>query len=183
MAYAGSNSPAVKRLAAELRELTRNPAKNFTAEPLEDELFEWHFTITGPPGTSFEGGRYHGRIIMPPEYPMKPPDIYILTPNGVQTSCCLTEIALTAARPRTPGRFETGTKICLSYTSFHAEEWQPAWGVRTMLNALAGIFPIDQPGCGHVQFLLLSTGRYLCRLPVPEYPACQLTLRKTGSDR
>lgn len=91
MAYAGSNSPAVKRLAAELRELTRNPAKNFTAEPLEDELFEWHFTITGPPGTSFEGGRYHGRIIMPPEYPMKPPDIYILTPNGVQTSCCLTE--------------------------------------------------------------------------------------------
>lgn len=50
----------------------------------QDELFEWHFTIAGPPGTAFEGGRFHGRIVMPPEYPMKPPDVYLSTPNGAQ---------------------------------------------------------------------------------------------------
>ena len=42
-------------------------------------MFEWHFTIQGPPGTDYEGGRYHGRILLPPEYPMKPPSIVILT--------------------------------------------------------------------------------------------------------
>jgi ubiquitin-conjugating enzyme E2 J1 len=84
---------------------------------------------------------------MPPEYPMKPPDVYLLTPNGIDSHS-----APPACSPRIDvfrfcaGRFQTGTKICLSYTSFHAEEWQPAWGVRTMLNALTGIFPIDQPG-------------------------------------
>ena len=33
--YAGSSSPAVKRLAAELREMHRKPRLNYTAEPLE----------------------------------------------------------------------------------------------------------------------------------------------------
>uniref|UniRef100_A0A1X7SER8 UBC core domain-containing protein n=1 Tax=Amphimedon queenslandica TaxID=400682 RepID=A0A1X7SER8_AMPQE len=32
-----------------------------------------------PPGTDYEGGRYHGHILLPPEYPMKPPSIVILT--------------------------------------------------------------------------------------------------------
>ncbi|KAL3921303.1 MAG: hypothetical protein SGPRY_004952, partial [Prymnesium sp.] len=42
----------------------------------------WHFTIRGPPSTAFEGGRYHGRITLPPEYPFKPPSIALLTPSG-----------------------------------------------------------------------------------------------------
>lgn len=46
---------------------------------IQENLFEWHFTIRGPPGTDYEGGRYHGRILLPPEYPMKPPSIVILT--------------------------------------------------------------------------------------------------------
>lgn len=46
---------------------------------LQDDLFEWHFTIRGPPDTEFEGGVYHGRILLPSEYPVKPPDIIILT--------------------------------------------------------------------------------------------------------
>ena len=46
---------------------------------LQDNLFEWHFTIRGPEGSDFEGGIYHGRIVLPPEYPMKPPSIYLLT--------------------------------------------------------------------------------------------------------
>lgn len=81
----------------------------FMAEPLQDDLFEWHFVVPGPPDTEFEvrgahtphrvgrrfpaaplpcaahahlplpppqrtqGGVYHGRILLPPEYPFKPP--------------------------------------------------------------------------------------------------------------
>ena len=33
----------------------------------------------GPQGTEFEGGHYHGRIVLPTEYPMKPPSIIMLT--------------------------------------------------------------------------------------------------------
>ncbi len=45
----------------------------------QDNLFEWHFTIRGPADSEFAGGIYHGRIVLPPEYPMKPPSIILLT--------------------------------------------------------------------------------------------------------
>lgn len=63
------------REAQELHEAT----EEYCAAPLEDNLFEWHFTVQGPPSTDFEGGVYHGRILLPPEYPMKPPNIILLT--------------------------------------------------------------------------------------------------------
>ena len=46
---------------------------------VQDNLFEWHFTLRGPDESDFVGGVYHGRIILPPEYPMKPPSIILLT--------------------------------------------------------------------------------------------------------
>jgi ubiquitin-conjugating enzyme E2 J1 len=46
---------------------------------LEENMFEWHFTIRGPTDTPFEGGTYHGRILLPSEYPFKPPNIVFLT--------------------------------------------------------------------------------------------------------
>ena len=74
-----SRNPAVRRLMKEAKELQDDPSEDFAAAPMEDNLFEWHFTVRGPPETPFEGGEYHGRIILPPEYPMKPPSIIFLT--------------------------------------------------------------------------------------------------------
>uniref|UniRef100_T1IWI8 UBC core domain-containing protein n=1 Tax=Strigamia maritima TaxID=126957 RepID=T1IWI8_STRMM len=71
-------SPAVKRLMKEAHEL-RLPTEEYFAQPLEDNLFEWHFTVRGPPDSEFDNGIYHGRIILPAEYPMKPPSIILLT--------------------------------------------------------------------------------------------------------
>ena len=97
---------AVKRLMREAMEL-REPTFMYFAQPLEvraaplphpspsiclsllgffliqDNLFEWHFTIRGPEGTEFEGGFYHGRIILPSEYPMKPPSIILMTVSKI----------------------------------------------------------------------------------------------------
>uniref|UniRef100_A0A1I8F893 UBIQUITIN_CONJUGAT_2 domain-containing protein n=1 Tax=Macrostomum lignano TaxID=282301 RepID=A0A1I8F893_9PLAT len=36
------------------------PTELYYAQPLEDNLFEWHFTIRGPVDSDFEGGVYHG---------------------------------------------------------------------------------------------------------------------------
>lgn len=68
----------VRRLMKEAVEL-REPTEMYHAQPLEDNLFEWHFTIRGTLGSDFEGGIYHGRIIFPADYPMKPPNLILLT--------------------------------------------------------------------------------------------------------
>ncbi|GJQ08432.1 hypothetical protein GpartN1_g223.t1 [Galdieria partita] len=124
------NGVGVKRLLNEYRQLETEqsePGSWFRAYPLEDDLFEWHFTLKGPEGTPFEGGFYHGKILLPPEYPLRPPDIIILTPNG---------------------RFETGQRICLSVSSFHEETWQPSWGIRSILLGLCSMFPCKAEGVG-----------------------------------
>lgn len=117
-------SPAVKRLMREAQELNEATEEYF-AQPLEDNLFEWHFTVRGPPESEFEGGIYHGRVILPPDYPMKPPSIILLTPNG---------------------RFETNKKICLSISGHHPESWQPSWSLRTALLAIIGFMPTHGSG-------------------------------------
>uniref|UniRef100_A0A8C5I606 UBC core domain-containing protein n=1 Tax=Gouania willdenowi TaxID=441366 RepID=A0A8C5I606_GOUWI len=117
-------SPAVKRLMKEAAEL-REPTEHYHAQPLEENLFEWHFSVRGPPDSDFDGGVYHGRIVLPPEYPMKPPSIILLTPNG---------------------RFEVGKKICLSISGHHPETWQPSWSIRTALIAIIGFMPTKGEG-------------------------------------
>ena len=52
------------------------------AEMCEDDIFEWHFAIMGAEGSEFEGGIYHGRILLPPEYPFKPPSFMLLHTVG-----------------------------------------------------------------------------------------------------
>jgi len=72
------NSPAIKRILADVREISKHPSSRYHAAPLEDNMFEWHFTIRGSKDTDFEGGLYHGRILLPLEYPFKPPNIIFL---------------------------------------------------------------------------------------------------------
>jgi len=119
-----TRSPAVKRLMREAQELAE-PTYDYFAQPLSDNLFEWHFTVRGPADTDYDGGVYHGRIVLPPDYPMKPPNIIVLTPNG---------------------RFETGKKICLSISGHHPESWQPSWSIRTALLAIIGFMPTPSQG-------------------------------------
>lgn len=122
-----SKSPSLRRIQADIRELALDPSPQYFAAPLESDMFEWHFTIRGAEGTDFEGGIYHGRILLPAEYPYKPPHIVFLTPSG---------------------RFETNTKVCLSFSAYHPELWQPAWGIRLILEALISFLPT--PGDGAI---------------------------------
>ncbi|KAG5182262.1 ubiquitin-conjugating enzyme/RWD-like protein [Tribonema minus] len=120
-----AKNPAIKRIHADIRELNLEPSPNYHAAPLEDNLFDWHFTLRGPQGTDFQGGIYHGRIQLPAEWPFKPPDITFYTENG---------------------RFSVGSKICLSISAHHPEQWQPAWGIRLILEALITFMPTEGGG-------------------------------------
>ncbi|KAL8837515.1 MAG: hypothetical protein Q9170_002508 [Blastenia crenularia] len=110
-----TKSPTMRRILKEATELRNNPDATLHAAPLETNLFEWHFTLQGPPSTPYASGIYHGRIILPPTYPLRPPSFRFLTPSG---------------------RFEVNREICLSISGHHEETWQPAWGIRTALWAL-----------------------------------------------
>ena len=105
---------AFTQLVKEAQELASAPSPEYTAAPLESDLFEWHFTFKGPPNSAYSDGIYHGRIVLPPAYPLRPPSFRFSTPSG---------------------RFETNREICLSISGHHEETWQPAWGVRTALVA------------------------------------------------
>ncbi|KAK3308873.1 ubiquitin-conjugating enzyme/RWD-like protein [Chaetomium strumarium] len=120
-----SKSPTIRRILREAHELTTSPSPDYHAEPLESDLFEWHFTLRGPPHSAFEAGIYHGRIVLPPSYPLRPPSFRFLTPSG---------------------RFETNREICLSISGHHEETWQPAWGIRTALVALRTFMETDVKG-------------------------------------
>eukprot|EP00271_Cylindrocystis_brebissonii_P000007 TRINITY_DN1000_c0_g1_i1.p1 TRINITY_DN1000_c0_g1~~TRINITY_DN1000_c0_g1_i1.p1 ORF type:complete len:468 (+),score=114.87 TRINITY_DN1000_c0_g1_i1:400-1803(+) len=118
-------NPAVKRILQEVKEMQRDPSKEYTSMPVEEDIFEWQFAIHGPRDSEFEGGIYHGRIILPADYPFKPPAFMLLTPSG---------------------RFEVQTKICLSISAHHPEHWQPSWSVRTALLALIAFMPTKPDG-------------------------------------
>ena len=103
--------------------MIKDPSEDFVANPIKDDMFCWHFTIRGPPDTEFEGGLYHGIIKLPMSYPNRPPNIMFLTPNG---------------------RFDINMDVCLSMTKYHKEEWQAAWTIRSMLEAIIAFFPVRE---------------------------------------
>ena len=118
-------NPAVKRILREMREMGSDDSLAYHAEAVESDIFEWHFAILGAENTEFEGGIYHGRVLLPPEYPFKPPSFVLLTHSG---------------------RFVVNEKICLSITQHHPEHWQPSWSVRTALTAVRAFMPTAAEG-------------------------------------
>ena len=110
----GANQ-AVKRLLQELAQIEREGPENFYVYGLEENMFQWHFTIRGPVDSPFEKGFYHGKIVFTPGYPFEPPDVYFFTENG---------------------RFDTRMKICLSVTSYHPERWSASFTVSMLLDGI-----------------------------------------------
>ncbi|CAD8189873.1 unnamed protein product [Paramecium pentaurelia] len=120
-----------KRIIKELEQLRNDPPLSFVAQCINNNLYEWHFTIRGPEDSDYSEGIYHGKIELPVDYPIKPPNIFFLTPNG---------------------RFEVKTKICLNITKFHPENWNPSWTIRTMIEGIIQHFHVKDFAVGSIQY-------------------------------
>ncbi|KAI9216435.1 ubiquitin-conjugating enzyme E2 J2, partial [Blastocladiella britannica] len=120
---------AHKRLAKEYRDVTRSPPPFVVAKPLDNNILEWHYLLLGPPDSPYTGGIYWGKVVFPADYPYKPPAIRMLTPSG---------------------RFKPGERICLSYSDFHPESWNPGWSVATILTGLVSFMTSNDRGAGSV---------------------------------
>lgn len=89
-------------------------AQMFCLGPLSTNLRHWHFSFRGA-GDTFGMGIYHGRIVLPKDYPLSPPRIQLWTPSG---------------------RFKPLTDICLSASSYHPESWSAKWTIFGLVVAL-----------------------------------------------
>lgn len=114
---------ATARLRKELVNLKKDPPPDIIAEPDESNILRWHYGIRGPTSTPFEGGTYVGKLQFPPEYPMKAPSIYMMTPSG---------------------RFQINTKICMSMSNFHPESWNPMWSVSSIIQGIQSFMASDE---------------------------------------
>lgn len=119
-----------RRLQKEYKLMVENPTPYIKAQPSEANILEWHYLITGPPNTPYEGGQYHGTLSFTHEYPFKPPAIRMVTPNG---------------------RFQPNTRLCLSMSDYHPDLWNPAWSVATILNGLLSFMTGNEPTTGSIQ--------------------------------
>ncbi|GBL48932.1 Ubiquitin-conjugating enzyme E2 6 [Candidozyma auris] len=120
---------AQKRLNKEYKSIQANPPPFIHAKPNEENILEWHYIITGPPSTPYEGGQYHGLLRFPPDYPFAPPAITVITPNG---------------------RFACNTRLCLSMSDYHPDTWNPAWSVATILTGLLSFMTGEDSTTGSI---------------------------------
>lgn len=127
-----ANDMCTRRLTRELRAIQKNPLTNpiVHTTPLETNILEWHYVIEGHANSPFEGGFYWGKLIFPKEYPLKPPSVIMLTPNG---------------------RFKTERRLCLSMSDFHPESWNPMWSVTTIITGLISFMVEKAPTLGSIE--------------------------------
>ena len=120
-----------KRFIMEQRKLNEEPLPFITAYPDENNKLIWYFLIKGQPKTDYEGGEYIGKIEHSTNYPVSPPNYYMLTPNG---------------------RFSTDSKICLTNSAYHSNEWNTSWTIKALLNGFFDIFSNDDThGISHIR--------------------------------
>jgi ubiquitin-conjugating enzyme E2 J2 len=106
----------------------KSKLENFVACPDPNNIFMWYYVIFGLKDCPYEDGVYMGKITFPTQYPLKPPGIEMITPNG---------------------RFKSKKKICMSMSDYHPESWNPAWHTQTILLGLISFMNTDEltTGC------------------------------------
>ncbi|CAO2647865.1 Nn.00g087870.m01.CDS01 [Neocucurbitaria sp. VM-36] len=121
---------ATKRLTKEYAAISKSPPPYIIAHPSEKNILEWHYILTGPPDTPYDGGQYWGTLMFPPDYPFAPPAIRMHTPSG---------------------RFQPSTRLCLSISDFHPKSFNPAWEVSTILTGLLSFMTSEEMTTGSVR--------------------------------
>ena len=117
------NKLTLKRINADFKKFNEAEKENMYVYPNPENVLEIYFLIIGLPGSPYENGHYIGKLVHNPEYPIKAPDYYMLTPSG---------------------RFDINKKICLTNSSYHQADWVAgAWNLVTMLEGLSSVFHSD----------------------------------------
>lgn len=114
---------AKQRLQKEVRDMTKDPPALCSAGPDGDDLFVWKATISGPPGSPYDGGVFRLTINFPVDYPYKPPKVSFIT------------------KIYHPNIDNTG-RICLDILR---NQWTPALTVASVLVSICSLLSDPNP--------------------------------------
>ena len=71
---------ALKRIKKELNDFSNSPIEGITLTVIdENDMFHWKASFAGPNNSPYEGGIFVLDIIMPLDYPFKPPKFKLVT--------------------------------------------------------------------------------------------------------
>lgn len=118
-----------RRLKGEIQNLEKDREPYYQVIQDSSDQFLFYFLIRGKE-KQYDGGYYIGKIVLPHDYPATPGDFYMLTPSG---------------------RFQVNSKICLTNSSYHKENWTPIWNIKNMVIGFMSIFGSDKDtGISHI---------------------------------
>lgn len=121
----------LKRLKNDYKLLRKSKDPNFEAQPDPNNLLIWWVLIKGSKDTDYEGGYYLIKIIHDKNYPINPPNFMMMTPSG---------------------RYIIEQKICISNTTYHANEWSPSWTIESQIVGFISIMNDDREhGISHIK--------------------------------
>mmetsp|Transcript_1784 Transcript_1784/g.3868 ORF Transcript_1784/g.3868 Transcript_1784/m.3868 type:complete len:150 (-) Transcript_1784:83-532(-) len=115
---------AVRRIRRELELIRAYTGDAYSAAPVDDDdMFKWVATIQGPKNSPYEGGLFNLSILLPADYPFKPPHVRFTT------------------KLYHPNINERGDE-CLDITN---DQWSPAFTIEKVLLALASLLSDPNP--------------------------------------
>ncbi|KAI9824306.1 MAG: hypothetical protein M1826_007403 [Phylliscum demangeonii] len=69
-----------RRITKELAEVTASPPTGITVTLLdESDVYKWAIVMKGPPDSPYAGGRFKLQLVLPADYPFKPPALNFQT--------------------------------------------------------------------------------------------------------
>ncbi|KAK3050247.1 hypothetical protein LTR09_008636 [Extremus antarcticus] len=118
---------ANKRIMKELGEINTNPPPGCAIRlAKEDDINLWDVTMDGPQDSPYTGGKFHIQIVLPKEYPFKPPVLTFRTkiyhPNVTN---------------------DDKGAMCLGM--LRADEWKPPNKIVDVLKLVRAVLAAPQP--------------------------------------
>ncbi|KAK8788226.1 hypothetical protein V5799_021998 [Amblyomma americanum] len=114
------------RVKRDIAEIYSDPPIGLTISPNECDITRIHALVVGPSGTPYEGGFFHFLLKCPPDYPMSPPRVRLMTTDGGQVTF-------------NPHLYSNG-KVCLSILgTFEGPSWSPAQSIGSVLISIQSI--------------------------------------------
>ena len=121
---------SLDRIIDEFKDLNRNPISNLGSIfrlVNENDYRLWIATMVGPKDTSYRFGLFYINVKFPEEYPLKPPEVYFITP--------IYHLNVNPRAPRSSEDIPLGN-ISLSTLSW----WKPEYKIRGVFINIFALF-------------------------------------------